>query len=383
MLRRVIITCCCVVLVTASLAAGQTATTAPATTAPTTAPSSPKKLIEFGWDEPDTAFMRKHIAAMEQTPFDGTVFHTKFTDEQGKPQRFSNHVWGKRTFTDAELRPALDDLKATPFKRFTHNFHRFNVLPGNVDWFDDFSAIVSNARLFARITKEAKVRGILFDIEPYDSPLWHYAKQRDAAMKSWEQYAAQARLRGREVMNAFQEGYPDVPVLLTFGYSWPLAHMMRKEGATTLQGSEVGLLAPFLDGMFDAVRGNAKIIDGFELSYGYREDQRFDDARRRIRGEDGEVLKIVGNREKYRSHGSLAFGIWMDYDSGNKGWDPADASKNHFTPQQFEQSVRKALATTDAYVWIYTERAKWWDAEGKPEKLPAAYDQALRRAGGK
>src|SRR3954451_1301335 len=29
-----------------------------------------KKVIEFGWDEPDTAFLRKHIARMERTPFD-------------------------------------------------------------------------------------------------------------------------------------------------------------------------------------------------------------------------------------------------------------------------------------------------------------------------
>ena len=27
----------------------------------------PKKLIEFGWDEPDTAFMRAHLAEMEAT----------------------------------------------------------------------------------------------------------------------------------------------------------------------------------------------------------------------------------------------------------------------------------------------------------------------------
>ncbi len=68
---------------------------------------------------------------------------------------------------------------------------------------------------------------------------------------------------------------------------------------------------------------------------------------------------------------------------GNEGWDPVDAAKNHSTPQQFEQSIHKALATTDEYVWIYTERAKWWDAEGKSEKLPTAYDRALRRAWGK
>jgi hypothetical protein len=362
---------CCIVLTAASVAGGQT-TTAPA-----------KKLIEFGWDEPDAAYMRKHAAQMERTPFDGTVFHVTFTDEQGKPQRFSNAVWGTRTFSDAELQPALDDLKATRFVRFTHNFHRFNVLPGTVDWFDDFAPIVSNARLAARIAKEGKARGILFDIEPYDSPVWHYAKQRDAATKSWDQYAAQVRARGREVMSAFQEGYPDLPVLLTFGYCWPYAHMTRKEGATTLQESEVGLLAPFFDGMFDAVKGNAQIIDGFELSYGYRDEKQFDDARRRIRGDDAEVLRIVGNREKYASHGSLAFGIWMDYDSLKRGWDPADPSKNYFTPEQFQRSVAKALATTDEYVWIYTERAKWWDAEGKPENLPPAYDEALRRAAGK
>ena len=80
------------------------------------------------------------------------------------------------------------------------------------------------------------------------------------------------------------------------------------------------------------------------------------------------------------SHGSLAFGIWMDYDSGNKGWDAIDPLKNYFTPDRFGQSVRKALATTDEYVWIYTERTKWWDANGKPEKLPPAYEAALRRA---
>jgi hypothetical protein len=33
-----------------------------------------KKLIEFGWDEPDTTYLRAHIAEMEKTPFDGTVF---------------------------------------------------------------------------------------------------------------------------------------------------------------------------------------------------------------------------------------------------------------------------------------------------------------------
>src|SRR5438093_1619249 len=37
-----------------------------------------KKLIEFGWDEPDTAFMRAHVREMEKSPFDGCVFHIMY-----------------------------------------------------------------------------------------------------------------------------------------------------------------------------------------------------------------------------------------------------------------------------------------------------------------
>ena len=37
-------------------------------TAAASGQSDRKKLIEFGWDEPDTAFLREHIAAMQKTP---------------------------------------------------------------------------------------------------------------------------------------------------------------------------------------------------------------------------------------------------------------------------------------------------------------------------
>src|SRR5437868_10739463 len=85
-----------------------------------------KKLIEFGWDEPDTAFMREHIAEMEATPFDGCVFHVK---------DFLWETWGKRAFKESDFRASLEDLNATPFKRFTQNFLRFNTTPADVDWF--------------------------------------------------------------------------------------------------------------------------------------------------------------------------------------------------------------------------------------------------------
>jgi hypothetical protein len=340
-----------------------------------------KRLIEFGWDEPDTAFMRKHITEMEKTPFDGTVFHLNFKADDGSMQNYVWHTWSTRRFEESDFQHAIDDLKNTPLKKFSHNFLRFNTTPANVDWFDDsaFAAIAHNARLAARIARNGKAAGILFDIEQYNEQLFNYAKQRDAQTKSFDDYAAKARQRGREVMTAFQQGFPDLHIILTFGHT--LAHMQAGGDKAKLAQIDYGLAAPFLDGLFDAASGNAKIVDGFEISYGYKEPKQFDEVPVTIANS---VIKMVGDPAKFRRHSSLGFGLWMDYDWRNRAWDEKDFSRNHFSPEQFETSVRKALSVADDYVWIYTETPKWWTANsGKPEKLPAAYDQAVRRARGK
>jgi hypothetical protein len=85
-----------------------------------------KKLIEWGWDEPDTKFMREHIADMEQFPFDGLVFHINSSKGGG----LTWEMWGNRKFTFDEFQQALDDLKATNFQRFTDRFLRVNVTAG-------------------------------------------------------------------------------------------------------------------------------------------------------------------------------------------------------------------------------------------------------------
>jgi hypothetical protein len=337
-----------------------------------------KKLIEFGWDEPDTAFMRKHIAQMEKTPFDGTVFHLNFRDDKGAMQNYVWHTWSTRAFTEFDFQHAIDDLKNTPLKKFTHNFLRFNTTPANVDWFDDaaFAAITNNARLAARIAHDGKAAGILFDIEQYNEQLFNYAKMRDAKSKSFDEYAAKAHQRGREVMIAFQEGFPDLHIILTFGHTLPYAQTGGDKAK--LGQVDYGLSTAFLDGLFDAATGKTKIVDGYELSYAYKDPQQFHKARSTV---EGGLLQFVGDAAKFKRHSSLGFGLWMDNDWRKKAWDEKDFSKNHFTPQQFEASLRKALSTADDYVWIYTETPRWWTSpDGKPEKLPAEYDQAVRRA---
>jgi hypothetical protein len=339
-----------------------------------------KKLIEFGWDEPDTAFLRKHIASMEgNSPFDGCVFHANWKRDGGGGGSFTWEAWSARAFTEADLAQSLADLKATTFGRMRHNFLRFNVTPGDVDWFDDaaFASVLTNARLAARLARDGGgCDGVLFDIEQYGTKLFRYPDQKHAGSKSWDDYAKQVRRRGAEVMTAFQDGYPDLVVLLTFAYSLP--HAQTAGDPAKLATADYGLLAPLLDGMIDAAAGGAKIVDGYERSYSYREPQQFDRAYETMRS--GVLPLVNADPRRYQRVMSFGFGVWLDYDWRKKGWDEKDPSKNYFTPEGFARSVGKALERADEYVWIYSETPKWWAGDdAKPAKLPEAYGAELRR----
>ncbi|MDB6030198.1 MAG: hypothetical protein JWM16_536 [Verrucomicrobiales bacterium] len=334
-----------------------------------------KKLIEFGWDEPDTQFLRDYIAEMEKTPFDGCVFHAQYTRPNGKRGDFMWECWGKQAFTEEQLQPALEELKATHFQKWTENFLRFNTAPANLDWFDDFSAILVNARLAARIAREGKCKGLLFDIEQYTFPLFKYRKQKDAATKSWDEYAAQVRKRGGEVMQAFQAEYPSLTVFLTFGYSLPWVQCGKDKAK--LADADYGMLAPFLDGMVEAAADKVRFVDGHELSYGYKEPKQFTTAYRMMKQD---LLPIVANPEKYKRCFSLGFGIWMDNAHRKVGWSTNDFSRNYFSPQTFVKSANAAVQIADEYVWVYTELPRWWSKEGATQNLPKDYFEALWRA---
>src|SRR5438552_8638612 len=49
----------------------------------------PKHLIEMGWDEPDPAFMRQHLAELEATPFDGCAYDILYAKPGGGTGRFT------------------------------------------------------------------------------------------------------------------------------------------------------------------------------------------------------------------------------------------------------------------------------------------------------
>jgi hypothetical protein len=324
-----------------------------------------KKLIEWGWDEPDTKFMRANIRQMEQLPFDGLVFHVSGS----KGGNFTWETWGSRRFAMDEFKQAIEDLKATDFRRFTDRFLRVNVTPGKVDWFDDqaWATVVNNFGVAAQIARQGRCKGFMFDVEEYEGKLFDYRQQKQK--KTFPEYRHQVRQRGREWMEAINKEFPDITIMLPFGYS--AAH----RGGRAKDRSQVsyGLLADFLDGMLDACTKETIIVDAWEPSYPYKERQQFEQAYQTIKQK---ALDWTAVPEKYRNRVKAGFGTWMDNDWRKKGWNVTDFSKNYFSPREFENAVRSALRVSEGYVWIYTEQPRWWTRE----KLPQAYVDALAKA---
>ena len=48
--------------------------------------------------------------------------------------------------------------------------------------------------------------------------------------------------------------------------------------------------------------------------------------------------------------------------------------------ERFHAALCAALHGSDEYVWIYTEKPRWWSNDGKLLELPDAYVQSIRRA---
>ena len=326
-----------------------------------------KKLIEWGWDEPGPAYMRANAERMDTYGFDGVIFHADAVRE-GKPVNFSWQCWSSTRFEPADLRGAVDDLKACRFTKMTDNFLRFNVCPGDVDWFDDagFAAVVNNARVAAAAAREGGCKGFMFDVEMYGKPLFSYVAQAQKETQSFAEYEEKVRQRGRELMQGINAGYPDITLLLTFGYGITGVGSDRSK-------TPYGLLKNLLDGMFEAAAGKTVIVDAYEGAYPFRRRSQFQEGYKSIRGK---MAKHTAVPDAYRKHVSAGFGVWLDMDWRRYGWHTDDLERNYFTPEEFEYSLFAGLSVADRYVWVYTEKPRWW----QNDQVPEAYKSALLKA---
>lgn len=94
---------------------------------------------------------------------------------------------------------------------------------------------------------------------------------------------------------------------------------------------------------------------------------------------DRHAATLAADRERYHRVVSAGFGLWLDYDWRNKGWHTDQLERNYFSPERLEASLRAAVEQSNEYVWIYTEKPRWWSEQGVAVNLPGAYVETVRR----
>ena len=231
-------------------------------------PAAPtRKLIGWGSDVAYPAKVQSTIRQVEELPLNGIVLSNFNGKKAGKDFTFDWECFGRQKFDRDDLASMIRILSNIRFKRFTDNFLRFTVQPGNFDWFDDFSAPLHNARMWAAVAREVGARGWKFDVEDYKERLFIYKKQKHAETKSFDEYAAQIRRRGRQMMEAIQSANPEIVLLLSLAHSY--VNRTPNASRKLAELSSYGLLPAFIDGLIEAAGPKVRIIDGQEQAYGY------------------------------------------------------------------------------------------------------------------
>ncbi len=358
--------------------------------------ASRKKVIQYGHDVPDPAFVREHVRDMEKRPFDGVVI------------RVPRHqfMFDTTPWLETDLRPQGEALAATKWQRFTDNFLFLNGTNNRkMDWFNDsqWDVIVSNMKMFSRLVRDGRLAGVCFDAEPYgqrkegaDVNPWFYPGSNPA--EKLPQLPAQVRARGRQVMAALQT---EAPALRIFNFHL-LARLLYQMGPNDQrwidwqtppdapsqtpyhhQGHKYALLGEFMMGMLEAANPGAVFVDGNEHGYYYTDRDDFERARKLVR-QDARPLVPVDLWAKYSKQvqvGAPVFPNWLigDWPHQSQGWVPPDFLSHWEQLRYVESQMYNALATTDEYVWVYNEHMDFWRPipETGKDKLPDGLEAAL------
>ncbi len=343
-----------------------------------------KKLIWSGWNTPVSHEIAQSWQEIDKLPFDGITIDVAV--DPAKPVRGDNttgnrlawNVFGPKPLKIEDFKAQIADLKSARWKNISSLFLTSAAASYGQDheltWFDEerWATINNNWRTIATIAKEGQCKGILFDPEHYDyghvgAELFNYEGHRAKRVdKSFAEYRAMANRRGREMMEAIKDIYPDMTMLCFFAYD--LALYDDKHENKTPETGRYSLLSAFLDGMLEGSDPRTKWTDSWEFAYGYKQRSQFLEGYHSVRQK---AMQYSNVPDLYASKMRAGFGLMLDYNYSTK-WSVDDISRNHFSPAEWKNTVQQALEISDEYVIAYTQAPNFMTRE----KLPDAYWQA-------
>lgn len=321
---------------------------------------------------------KDHSERWELMPFDGVLLAATFTHDQlSGAQPLQNWNWSDYPASEESLATSLADLQAVKWRVFSQNFIIIKMSVTTpfktVDWFSpSIRAAIWNCRMAAKFAHHGGLKGIFFDIEPNnsstDGKLFNYANRPFISTHTFAEYKAQVRSIASQCMAAMQEEFPGIKLILPFLYEQAI-----KQNNPPLAADNYGLLAAFLDGVFDNRSGLTEIHNYYEDAYASYL-QSFVDADIAIQSDPITNVPLPQTPASEKMPNTDRF--FSGYYTGwvNRQESLSDANLNTGLIRGIQQVAYK-------YAWVYNETAApFFEASGGTPTQTAATIAAIRAA---
>jgi len=306
-----------------------------------------------GADTTTPAYFASHLEFIDTLPFDGTVFN----------HALSFQIMHSVPVDEPALAGGFASLAKVKPVRFVNNFALVNVRRA-ADFFGDWSVPIANFRAMARVCRDAGLRGIMFDNEEYSNQfdtvnggtfsvhVWNWPDDVSDATKTLADYHTQARLRGRQVMEAMAQEYPGITVIA--------AHSAAESDPTInwwfgCPAEKRELMGAFVAGLVEGSIADGQVVDGGEWNYTSRSPDDFEVAYEYPKhwlpsAWVNCAYLPLGLRSEWAGRTSIAFGL---YNLPYRG--------QAMNPAIMRNCVALALRRCDAFVFQYTEGMAWFE----------------------
>lgn len=315
---------------------------------------------------PTPTFLRTNKSFLETLPFDGIAVYVRNPD--GSINATLDTMTNKPIGYPA-IAQTLAPLKGLQMPNLTQNFAA--VLSGRPpDFFSDWSIIIRNFADLAKAAREAGLKGVYFDNENYQDKWGHYPNDVEHPTLPLRDYQDQARVRGRQVMEAMVAQFPDIVVITLHG---PYISERKSPAPLFPQWwSNNQLTGPFFCGFVEGAGKHGTVVDGGKL-FNLRTPKDFLDSYTFRKGGiaadklDCEFIPAA-LRRVWPTKVNVGFGVY------DKPFGDAD-----MLPDILRPTLANALRQSDRYVWLCVERITYL----KPSKnggVGEAWVDAVRQA---
>lgn len=332
-------------------------------------PAIRKKIIEFGWDNPTPEYLDQNLEQIEMyVPHDGIGIKVQknITLPDGKRTSSQYYNFTKIPFQREWYEADIEHLKKVHARagHLKYNFLNTSAssFTGEFDLFDDefWGVVCDKFAIFAWVAKQGGCKGICLDLEDYgNQQVWSY---RPSCGHSFQEAWEKARFRGRQWMNAVAGEYPDITLFFYFWLDLFLGYADDSpDRFARLESCPNGLLAAFMNGIYDVLPSEAKIVDGME-AYGYDAHTLTDYHRMlALRKERFPKLLTDENRLKFLTRGSFACATHMKEYYDDKGKFQDFCKEENMTMLEFfRRNFSRAVQFSDEYVWTWSNNRKWF-----------------------